>query len=165
MDSIADIRIYAQDLPGYNINFGGGIAGVGDVNGDGVDDFVAGPSTTIYVGLCMCSLAQGRRQMPTNETAHGLPTTFLLADPYPNPFNATLSIPFTVNERQHVTIEVCNALGQKVAMLLDKEMPAGEQRVTWQAEGAPSGVYFVRMRGEVDGGQGERRGTCRPSEW
>ena len=40
-------------------------------------------------------------------------TTFTLSDPYPNPFNATLSIPFTVNERQHFTIDVCNALGRR----------------------------------------------------
>jgi len=47
-----------------------------------------------------------------------------------------------------VRISVYNAEGKLFATLLAGKRPAGEGKVTWYAEGIPSGVYFCRMQFE-----------------
>jgi len=45
----------------------------------------------------------------------------------------------------HVKLAVYNTLGKEIAVLVDKNMPAGSHTVKWQAEDLSSGVYFYRM--------------------
>ncbi len=148
MDATADWVMHVTDLPCCHTDFGIEVAGIGDYTGDGIDDFAIASNYSVMNGRVYIYAGW---QDPTDvdeSRQPELPSTFRLSVPYPNPFNAVLTIPFEVDERQHVTIEVCNALGQKVAIILDKEMSAGEHRVTWRAEGTPSGVFFVRAVGK-----------------
>ena len=65
---------------------------------------------------------------------------------FPNPFNPSTTVSFSLAECSNVTLEVFNTRGQKVATLLnDKEMAKGDHGIVWDAEGNASGVYFVRM--------------------
>jgi hypothetical protein len=64
---------------------------------------------------------------------------------YPNPFNASTTIEFSLPEAAHVELSVYNVLGQKVAILLDGQKEAGKHVATWDAAVAPSGKYFVRL--------------------
>ena len=64
---------------------------------------------------------------------------------YPNPFNPDTVLPFSLPEAQHVTIEVYNLLGQRVALLVDESVAAGRHEVTWRATDQPSGIYLVRF--------------------
>ena len=69
---------------------------------------------------------------------------------YPNPFNPSTTIRYTLSTRQHVRIEVFDIAGARVKKLVDEDRPAGMQRVEWNgrnASGDPlaSGVYLVRM--------------------
>ena len=71
---------------------------------------------------------------------------------YPNPFGQETTIGYTLAEKQDVTVEIYNVLGQRVHTLVsEKKQRAGLHRVQWTAEnryGEPvgSGVYFVRIR-------------------
>jgi hypothetical protein len=65
---------------------------------------------------------------------------------YPNPFNPRTELSFELIEESHVVIEVYNSKGQKVADLLDKELPSGEHSCTWDANEQASGIYFVKFR-------------------
>jgi len=79
-----------------------------------------------------------------------IPTRFVLEQNFPNPFNSSTAIPFTLGERSAVTLEVFNIVGQRVALLLQGEMGPGTQRVEWLAD-VPSGIYFYRLySGVVD---------------
>jgi hypothetical protein len=64
---------------------------------------------------------------------------------YPNPFNPTTKIAYELPEAVHVTIQVFNVLGEKVATLVDERQLPGAHVVQWQATQAPTGVYFCRM--------------------
>ncbi len=76
---------------------------------------------------------------------HNLPTVPTLKQNYPNPFNPSTTIKFALPKTEDVKIEVFNALGQKVATLLDKQMPIGFNEVVFDAPTLPSGVYVYRM--------------------
>lgn len=73
------------------------------------------------------------------------PGIFSLSPNYPNPFNPSTTIPFTLPSKSHVNLTVYNALGEKVATLADGMYTAGAHTAVWKADGFASGVYFCRM--------------------
>ena len=74
-----------------------------------------------------------------------LPAEFSLGQNFPNPFNPSTTIDFTLPVSARVRLEIFDLLGRKTASLVDGERPAGHSRVTWDARGAASGVYFCRL--------------------
>ncbi len=70
---------------------------------------------------------------------------FRLEQNYPNPFNPSTSIAFTLAQTGVAKLEVFNALGQKIATLINGKLPAGSHNVTWDAQNAPSGIYFYKL--------------------
>ncbi|MGH7601620.1 MAG: T9SS type A sorting domain-containing protein, partial [bacterium] len=74
-----------------------------------------------------------------------LPLAFSLSQNYPNPFNPATTITFTLPKNTHVNLKVYNLLGREVAALINHKMPAGTHQVIWDAQNAPSGVYFYKM--------------------
>jgi hypothetical protein len=77
-----------------------------------------------------------------SETVPDVPT--LLANA-PNPFNPSTSIRFTLPERQRITLDVFDALGRRVATLLDEERNAGRYAIPFDANGLATGVYIYRL--------------------
>ncbi|RPH95947.1 T9SS C-terminal target domain-containing protein [candidate division KSB1 bacterium] len=73
-----------------------------------------------------------------------LPTNIALRA-YPNPFNSTTQIVFTLPITQRVSLRVYNVLGREVAELMNEMRTAGEHRVRFDGSGLSSGVYFCRM--------------------
>ncbi|MCB1047042.1 MAG: T9SS type A sorting domain-containing protein, partial [Calditrichaeota bacterium] len=74
-----------------------------------------------------------------------LPRGFELGAPYPNPFNPTTRIPFTLDRPLRVTIDIYNLRGQKIETLLDEGRSRGNHEVLFQAIGLSSGVYLVEL--------------------
>jgi hypothetical protein len=64
---------------------------------------------------------------------------------FPNPFNPTTSIAYSLPSRAYVKLEIYNVLGQKVEVLVDGEQGAGNHTVVWDGSTASSGVYFYRL--------------------
>ncbi len=73
------------------------------------------------------------------------PERFWLGNNYPNPFNASTTISFSLLDPGHVTIEVFNILGRRVTTVLNRAMPSGRFTTSWDSEDCASGVYFCRM--------------------
>ena len=75
----------------------------------------------------------------------GLPRELALLPPYPNPANATLSIPFALAASGDARLELFNLAGQRVETLWEGARPAGRHLLRWDSGGRASGVYVVRL--------------------
>ncbi len=78
------------------------------------------------------------------------PAATSLLGNYPNPFNPSTTIHYSLGADTYVTLKVYNTLGQEVAALVDEYQSAGYHSTTWNARtnaGQPvaSGVYIYRL--------------------
>lgn len=69
-----------------------------------------------------------------------------LNNSYPNPFNPSTTVGFSLRQAAQVKVIVYNSIGQVVATLQDGALPAGIYSRTFNAASLPSGLYFVRMQ-------------------
>jgi|GEM_PF-1119609 len=81
-----------------------------------------------------------------------LPKEYTLSNNYPNPFNPSTKINFTLPVQSKVTLEVYNMLGQRVATLVNSTMAAGNHDIIWNACSSngltSSGVYIYKINAE-----------------
>ncbi len=78
-----------------------------------------------------------------------MPSTFYL-NVFPNPFNSTVEIEYSLPVDQNVTIDIFDILGQHIVTLLERKQQAGVHRLKWNAVNhyglyVASGVYFIRV--------------------
>jgi len=73
------------------------------------------------------------------------PSEFQLCSNYPNPFNPSTMIVFSVPRNARVSVRVYDIAGRAIETLVEGDVPAGEHRLQWSAEGLASGVYLCRM--------------------
>ena len=71
---------------------------------------------------------------------------FRLDQNFPNPFNPVTTISFTLSERSEVSLTVYNAIGQRIATLVDRQKDAGSHSVTFDATELASGLYLYRIQ-------------------
>jgi hypothetical protein len=74
-----------------------------------------------------------------------LTNTFELENNYPNPFNPTTTIVFTIANSGKIKLLIYNVLGQKVATLWDGYRERGRHRIMFDASGLASGIYFYSL--------------------
>ena len=70
---------------------------------------------------------------------------------YPNPFNPTTTISFSIKEKAPVELVIYNILGQKVRTLVNQPLEPGEHSIVWngtdnKGRSVASGIYFYRMK-------------------
>ncbi len=81
------------------------------------------------------------------------PPLFSLGQNFPNPFNPSTAIRFTLPEAARVTLAIFDIAGRLVATLVKDELrPAGEQRLDWSGRSdtgrpLPAGIYLCRLEG------------------
>ncbi|UCE25461.1 MAG: T9SS type A sorting domain-containing protein [Candidatus Zixiibacteriota bacterium] len=81
----------------------------------------------------------------------GQPNQYCLRQNWPNPFNGTTIISYSLPHSTKVTLEVFNILGQSVKNLVSGRQSAGSHSVNWDGRlrdgrSAPSGIYFCRLQ-------------------
>lgn len=104
---------------------------------------------------CMC-MPDGRIIYPEinfnftdveDETEEGvLPKEYSLPQNFPNPFNPSTIITFTLPTESYVDLVIYNIRGQKIETLVAKELSAGVYIINWDAGNFASGIYFLRFK-------------------
>jgi hypothetical protein len=91
------------------------------------------------------------------------PSEFKLEPNFPNPFNPSTTIEFTLGMDGHASLRVYNVLGQEVATLFDDVAQAGRvYPVKFDASRLPSGVYFAKLEArQTNGGQAGKKQIIR----
>ncbi len=80
------------------------------------------------------------------EKATPIVTSFALHPAFPNPFNSTTTISFSLPSNVEVSVEVFDLSGRLVETLLSGKTASGEHRIAWRTGSQPSGVYYVQLR-------------------
>ena len=87
-------------------------------------------------------LLHGSVSLPTENT---LPKSFELLPAYPNPFNAIVTLSFTLPITQHVEMAIYDLTGRHRTTLLSDWLDAGLHTLQWDAKDLASGVYLVQI--------------------
>ena len=85
-----------------------------------------------------------------NETRQSVPVHFALFPNYPNPFNPSTVIPFSIQKESLVKLAIYNAQGQRVKSLINQRLSPGVHEVVWygttdQGVHAATGVHVARL--------------------
>lgn len=87
-----------------------------------------------------------RSQSVSTDSDPELPEAFALLENYPNPFNPTTQIQYSLPESVDVILSIFNALGQRVGVLVNERKAAGFHTITFEASDLPSGIYFYNLQ-------------------
>ena len=84
------------------------------------------------------------------EAGESLPVAFDLGRNYPNPFNPTTTITYSLAQASHVKLEVFTVLGQRVAALVNEPKQSGVHSIVWDGtdnsgNAVASGIYIYRI--------------------
>ena len=74
-----------------------------------------------------------------------LPNEFKLYVPYPNPFNPSTTIRFSVGLQHPTSLRIYDLNGRLVETLINEKLAPSEHEVIWNAEGQSSGLYLVKL--------------------
>lgn len=77
-----------------------------------------------------------------------IPESIVIYPNFPNPFNPTTTIRFSVPNEMFVKLSVYNVLGQQIAELLNERIKEGFHEATFDANKLTSGIYFYRLDAE-----------------
>jgi hypothetical protein len=80
------------------------------------------------------------------DGAHrALPDNIYMGRNYPNPFNASTTISYSLPEPVDIRIEIFDILGRRVERLFSGPQQEGAHTVTWRPGDISSGVYYYRV--------------------
>ena len=114
--------------------------------------FLSGPIDTGLPPQDIVVLSDATVPTAVEETADGLPQGFALEAAYPNPFNASVQIPFAVwQANTPVELTVHDVLGRTVRTLTSGPLAAGRHVLHWDGRNATgelvgNGAYLVQLR-------------------
>ena len=74
-----------------------------------------------------------------------VPEGFVLNQAYPNPFNPSTTVSYSISNESAVSIAVYDMMGRQIAELMNDVQPAGAHDYIWEASNQPSGIYFIQV--------------------
>ncbi|HMQ69955.1 MAG TPA: S41 family peptidase [Ignavibacteria bacterium] len=126
-----DITRYANFSPNVKVRFR--LTSDGSTIADGwyVDD------------ILITGYAPGQSIAGINE--NNIPYNYSLSQNFPNPFNPTTTIKFSLPENAFTKLVIYDALGKEVATLVNEQLSPGSYERDWDAANFPSGVYYYKL--------------------
>ncbi|MCI0691827.1 T9SS type A sorting domain-containing protein [candidate division KSB1 bacterium] len=87
----------------------------------------------------------GKNTTRVDTRSDEAPRRFKLEQNFPNPFNPSTTIRFSLPQGEHVTLQVFDVNGREVATLVDGEIAAGEHAVTFAPQATASSLYIYKI--------------------
>jgi len=75
-----------------------------------------------------------------------LAKSFKLFEPYPNPFNPSTTIKYSIPSVSNISLKIYDILGNEVANLVKEKKDAGEYEFNFNASNLASGIYFYKLQ-------------------
>ena len=96
-------------------------------------------------GICMELLAVGNNEVST------IPSAYSISDNYPNPFNPSTEMEFTLPMESDISFTVYSLTGKEMYSYNQSAVPGGTYKITWNGKSRdgrplPSGVYLYEFR-------------------
>ncbi len=88
---------------------------------------------------------------PVGVDEENIPSEYSLSQNFPNPFNPSTTITYSLADEAFVELEVFDILGNSVACLVNGKQAAGEYSIDFNAGNICSGIYFVKLYAQIDG--------------
>jgi plastocyanin len=76
---------------------------------------------------------------------NNVPSSFDLSQNFPNPFNPSTKISFSLPQKSNFTLKIYNAIGQEIKTLVNGEADAGIHEIEFNGSNLASGIYFYRL--------------------
>ena len=105
-----------------------------DAGGSDTDFFIDNISFKEVIGS---DVSDGKANMPFE---------YKLYNNYPNPFNHTTIIRYTIPESSEVTLTIYDLLGREITTLVNEIQTRGKHSVIWNGQGLPSGIYICHLQ-------------------
>jgi Tol biopolymer transport system component len=121
------------------------LAGLADY-GDFDPSYLKNGKYVAYAGFTSVNSSNSQKNETTVSTSRSsVPTQFSLNQNFPNPFNPSTLIQYTIPNASNVKIEIFNITGESVATLVDGFKNEGYYEVSFNASDLPSGMYLYRI--------------------
>jgi hypothetical protein len=75
---------------------------------------------------------------------------FILQQNFPNPFNMTTRISFSLQQKSAMRLSVYDLLGREVQTLLDETRDMGQHQILWGAKDLALGAYLLRLEADEE---------------
>jgi hypothetical protein len=92
-----------------------------------------------------CPVVLNESSSAVEQFGNSLPSDYKLDQNFPNPFNPSTTIRFSIPHSQFVSLKVYNSIGEQIAEVVNQELPTGNYSVEWNAENVSSGIYFYTL--------------------
>jgi hypothetical protein len=106
---------------------------------------ISGDPNTVYVD----NVYFYNSNADADDAFGSITSPFILGSNYPNPFNPTTTISFSLETSADVTLSVYDVKGRLVDTLIKGTLSPNSYNQVWNAENAASGIYFYKL--EVNG--------------
>lgn len=164
VSGLADAIVYAIDMntsqfKGYSVSRTGGPYDVNNIQPSGyrmICDRMGYFSAERIVTLGSVNLdtinfyLTGVSVIGIEPIGNSIPSEFKLDQNFPNPFNPSTNIAFSVPKQgeiqgSDVRLAVYDMLGREIEVLINSSLQPGNYRVSWNASKYSSGIYFYRI--------------------
>jgi len=90
-------------------------------------------------------LVRGGLTSHVGDNNSEMPSKFKLEQNFPNPFNPSTTISFSLPKESNVSLKIFNVIGKEVDVLVNGYLPAGNYSLQWNAGNQTSGIYFYKL--------------------
>jgi len=94
-------------------------------------------------GIINAAAAIEYEAMSGLDDNNSIPSKYSIIKAYPNPFNPSLNIEITVDQRSHLKVDIFSYNGNYISTIFDQISDIRIQKFEWNPNNLPSGIYFV----------------------